>query len=304
MISAPQSSSSSSVDCRLNTGPGSWLLNGVMGICGSGEVEGVVDFREEEAVVIRSFEDEAEADNRSDCFPKEDGEGTGGGLGFRDVAADMEGATGGCLRDVTLLSVALAETTRLVGSAANRVFGNRGDFEAAFAKLFAALPGSCESALVARWTLVPICFGMAWDIPGFFAPLAVVVVLGGFRGGGEKTFGFDGAVLLEEGVLESVDADLRITGGDLTLGLRMTPETVRFRMGVGAGDSLDLTDNAEMGDFVVSGCEGVGRRCGVDFPFWSCCSSGFREFCLDEASEVAANGFALTQGQREPGFLM
>jgi len=53
----------------------------------------VVDFREEEGVLVRSFENEvAEADIRSDCFPDEDGEVTEDSLGFRDVAVEMEGA--------------------------------------------------------------------------------------------------------------------------------------------------------------------------------------------------------------------
>lgn len=134
MISAFKSSSSSSVDWRLKTGPEPWLLKSVAGIfrtCGSGEVEGVVDFLEEEAVLVRSFEDEAaEANNRSVCFPNEDGEGTDGGLGFRDVVVEMEGAVDRWWREVTLVSVALVDGIRLVGSAVCRVLGKRGDFEA------------------------------------------------------------------------------------------------------------------------------------------------------------------------------
>ena len=98
--------------------------------------------------------------------------------------------------------------------------------------------------------------------------LVAAAVLNGFRGGGETTFGLGGAFLLEEGVFDRVDADLRITGGDLTLGLRTTPETVRCRTGVGAANSLGLADKAEMGDLLV-GFED-GRRCGVTFVFWSC----------------------------------
>jgi len=53
----------------------------------------VVDFREEEGVLVRSFEDEAaEADSRSDCLPDEGGEVTEDSLGLRDVAVEMEGA--------------------------------------------------------------------------------------------------------------------------------------------------------------------------------------------------------------------
>ena len=67
VISASQSSSSSSVDCRLNVGPDVFPFRGMVGRSGtrsSGEVEGVVDFREEEVVLVRSLEDEApEADS-------------------------------------------------------------------------------------------------------------------------------------------------------------------------------------------------------------------------------------------------
>ena len=119
-----------------------------------------------------------------------------------------------------------------------------------------------------------------------------VVLLDGFRGGGENTFSFGGAVLLE-GVFDRVDADLRVTGGDLTLGLRTTPETVRLRTGVGTGNSLDLADKAGIGDLAETGCEG-GRRCGVFLVFWSCWVSGFRRGCLDEDSEAGVSDFALT----------
>jgi hypothetical protein len=120
------------------------------------------------------------------------------------------------------------------------------------------------------------------------------VVLDGFRGGGENTFGLGGAVLLEGGVFDRVDADLRITGGDLTLGLRTIPETVRFRTGVGTGDSLDLADKAGVGSLAETGCEG-GRRCGVVLVFWSCWVSGLRRGCLTEDSEAGVSGFALTR---------
>ena len=135
---------------------------------------------------------------------------------------------------------------------------------------------------------------MGQDIPGFFGALAVVVVLGGFRGGGENTFSLGGTVLLEEGVFDRVDADLRITCGDLTLGLRTTPETVRLRTGVGAAGSLELADKAEMGDLVEAGRED-SRRCGVVFPFWSWLASGFRRGCLDEDSEAGVSGFVCTR---------
>jgi len=133
------------------------------------------------------------------------------------------------------------------------------------------------------------------DAPGFFRALAVVVVPGCFRVGGENTFSLGGTVLLEEGEFDRVDADLRITCGDLTLGLRTTPETVRLRIGVGAAaGSLELADKAEIGDLVEAGCED-GRRCGVVFPFWSWWASGFRRGCLDEDSEAGVSGFDCTR---------
>ena len=98
----------------------------------------MVDFREEEVVLVRSFEDEyTEADNRSDCFPGKDGEETEGDLCFRDVVG-MEGAVESCRREVTLVSVALVEGIRFVGSTVSRVFlGGRGDFEGAAAESLA-----------------------------------------------------------------------------------------------------------------------------------------------------------------------
>lgn len=95
-------------------------------------------------------------------------------------------------------------------------------------------------------------------------------------------------------MLNRADADLRITGGDLTLGLRTTPDTVRLRTGVGTAGSSDLADNVEIGDLVEAGCED-GRCSGVVFAFWSCRAKGFRRGCLDEASEAGVNGFALTR---------
>jgi hypothetical protein len=121
----------------------------------------------------------------------------------------------------------------------------------------------------------------------------VVALLSGFRSGGENTLGLDGAILLEEGVVDRVDADLRNTGGDLAVEPRTTPDTVRLRTGVGTGGSLDLADDAEIGDFVPIGCEDDVRRCGDTPVFLSCCMSGFRRICLNEASEVGANNFAL-----------
>lgn len=135
---------------------------------------------------------------------------------------------------------------------------------------------------------------MSRNIPGFFSAFATVIALGGFRGGGENTFGLGGIVLLEEGVFDRVDADLRITGGDLTLGLRTTPETVRLRTGVGTAGSLDLADKVEMGDLVEAGREDC-RRCGVVFAFWSWWASGLRRGCLDEDSDAGVSDFAWTR---------
>lgn len=123
--------------------------------------------------------------------------------------------------------------------------------------------------------------------------MAAVVVLGGFRGGGENTFSFGGTVLLEEGVFDRLEADLRITCGVLTLGLRTTPETVRLRIGVDADGSLELTDKVEMGDLARVGLDD-GRRCGVVFPFWSWWASGFRRGCLTEDSEAGVSSFVCT----------
>ena len=121
------------MDSRLKTDPAPCPLNGLAGTsrsCGSGEVEGVVDFREEEVVLVRSLEDEAaEADNWSDCFLDEDGEETEGDLSFRDVVIEMEGAVESCRWEATLVSVAPEWEIRLAGSAASRVFGRRGDLE-------------------------------------------------------------------------------------------------------------------------------------------------------------------------------
>lgn len=107
------------------------------------------------------------------------------------------------------------------------------------------------------------------------------------RGSDKDIFCLVGAVLLEEGVLHRVDADLRSTGGDLTVGLRTTPEMARLRTGVGTGDPLDFEDNVKMGDLVVSGCE--------DFSMvWSCFIGDFRTFCLDEAPEAEVGDLTLT----------
>jgi len=135
---------------------------------------------------------------------------------------------------------------------------------------------------------------VSWSVLVFFGALATAVALEGFRGESENTFGLDGAVLLEEGVFDRVDADLRIAGGDLTLDPRTTPETVRLRTGVGTGDSLDLADKAGIGDLAGTGCEG-GRRCGLVLVFWSCWISGLRRGCLDEDSEAEVGGFAFTR---------
>ena len=162
MVLASQSSFSSSVDCRLNVGPNALPLNAVKGrsrTCTSGEVDGVVDFREEEAVLVRRFEDEAaETDNRSDCFPDDDGEVTEGGLGFWDVVVEIEGAVESGRREAALVFIALVETTRLVGSSGGRVPGRRGDFEVFLVMgliAFLTSSGGSASVFVGR-KLVPI----------------------------------------------------------------------------------------------------------------------------------------------------
>ena len=95
-------------------------------------------------------------------------------------------------------------------------------------------------------------------------------------------------------MFDRVDADLRITCGDLTLGLRTTPETVRLRTGVGAAGSLRLADKMEMGDLAEAGRED-DRRCGVVFLFWSWWVGGLRRGCLDEDWEAGVGGFVCTR---------
>lgn len=127
--------------------------------CGSGEVEGVVDFREEEVVLVRSLDVEAaETDNRSNRFPDEGGEVTEGGLGLRDVVVEIEGSVERGWREAALAPVAPVETARLVGSVVGRIFGIRGDFEAAFFKGLVTFLTSFESSasVFARRKSVPI----------------------------------------------------------------------------------------------------------------------------------------------------
>ena len=101
----------------------------------SGEVEGVVDFREEEAVLVSGLDDEApEADSRSDRFPDEGGEVTEGDLGLRDIVVEIEGSVESGRRGAALVSVAPVESTRRAGSPVGRVLGRRGDFEVAFVR--------------------------------------------------------------------------------------------------------------------------------------------------------------------------
>ena len=94
-------------------------------MCGSGEVEGVVDFRED-AALVRNLEDEAaEADSLSDCFPDEGGEAVEG-LGFRNV--EIEGRVESVRREAALVSATPVEATRLVGPVGDRALGRGGDF--------------------------------------------------------------------------------------------------------------------------------------------------------------------------------
>ena len=118
------------------------------------------------------------------------------------------------------------------------------------------------------------------------------MVLDAFRDGGERAFDLGRVVLFEDGVFDKVDADLRITCGDLMLGLRTTPETVRLRTGVGTDNSLDVAGEGGIGDLGDISCED-GRRCGVDLMFWSCWIRGFRGGCLDEGSETGVSDFVL-----------
>lgn len=114
----------------------------------------MVDFREEEEVLARSLEEECpEVDSRSNCFPDEDGEGS---LGLRDAIV-VESEEAYCWREVTLVSVALEEKTRLVGSAVSRVLGRSGDFEAAFVRgLVTLLTSFGRSPLASARKSIPI----------------------------------------------------------------------------------------------------------------------------------------------------
>ena len=118
------------------------------------------------------------------------------------------------------------------------------------------------------------------------------MVLDAFRDGGGKTFDLGRVVFFGDGVFDKVDADLRITCCDLTLGLRTAPETVRLRTGVGTDNSLGVADEGGIGDLGGIDCED-GRRCGVDLMFWSCWIRGFRRGCLDEDSETGVGDFVL-----------
>lgn len=134
---------------------------GRSGTRSSGEVEGVVDFREEEAVLVRSLEDEApDADSRSDRFPDEGGEVREGDLGFRDVVEMGDSVESG-RREVALVSVAPVEKTRLVGSAVGRALGRGGNLGVAFVRgLVILLTCSGSSASV---------FAGRGSAPGFIA---------------------------------------------------------------------------------------------------------------------------------------
>jgi len=133
---------------------------GRSGTRSSGEVEGVVDFREEEAVLVRSLEDEAlKGESWADRFPDEGGEATEGDLGFRDVVVEMEGSVESVRREAALVSVVPVETTRLVGSAFGRVLGRRGDFEVAFVRGLVIFLTSSRSS--------PSVFARRGSVPAF-----------------------------------------------------------------------------------------------------------------------------------------
>ena len=108
----------------------------------TGAVRGVIQRKKEtvqEGDIICGV---VETDNWPDGFPEEDGEEAEGDLGFRDVVVEMKGPVESCLREVTLLSVALVETVRLGGLAVSRALGRRGDFEAAFVRVLVTLSTS------------------------------------------------------------------------------------------------------------------------------------------------------------------
>jgi len=136
---------------------------GRSGTRSSGEVEGVVDFREEEAVLVCSLEDEApDADSRSGRFPDEGGEVMEGDLGFRDVVVEMEGSVESGRREAALVSVAPVEITRLVGSAVGRALGRRGDFEVTFVRglvIFLTSSGSSASVFAGRGSVAGLVAG-------------------------------------------------------------------------------------------------------------------------------------------------
>ena len=230
----------------------------------TGAVRGVTQRKKETVQEGDIIYEAVETDNRPDGFPEEDGEEVEGDLGFRDVVVEIEGPVESRLREVTLLSVALVETVRLGGSAVSRALGRRGDFEAAFVRVLVILSTSFWGSTLTSAESGSVLILMVGKLvrTGLLRSLGDSRSTWWFRGGGESAFDLDGAVLLEEGVIDRVDADLRTTGGDLTLGLRTTPEIVRLRTGVGAGDSLDLADTVGMGDFLGSGWRGGGRRCG------------------------------------------
>ena len=94
------------------------------------------------------------------------------GLVLRDVVIEIEGAVDRGRRKAGLVSTALVDTTRLVGSAVGRVLGRRGDFEVAFVGGLVTLTSSGDSASVsARKKSVPILVMSELGRTGFFRSL-------------------------------------------------------------------------------------------------------------------------------------
>jgi len=97
---------------------------------------------------------------------------TKGGLVFRDVVIEMEGAVDRGRREAGLVSTALVDTTRLVGSAVGRVLGRRGDFEVTFVGGLVTLASSGDSASVsAGKKSVSILVMSELERTGFFRSL-------------------------------------------------------------------------------------------------------------------------------------
>jgi len=97
---------------------------------------------------------------------------TEGDLVLRDVVIEIEGAADGGRREAGLVSAALVDTTRLMGSAVGRVLGRRGDFEVAFVGGLVTLTSFGDSASVpAGRKSVSILVMSELERTGFFRSL-------------------------------------------------------------------------------------------------------------------------------------